>query len=83
MDFQPGEKDRLLQRTARELAQREFAADGPISMSGPGTRGCGPVVVETGTPGLTKGKTGCYMSGETHCAFYFGSFPGALRRRRI
>ncbi len=38
---------------------------------GPGTRGCGAVVVETGTPGFTKGKTEHYMSGETHCALYF------------
>ncbi|MEE9257387.1 MAG: acyl-CoA dehydrogenase family protein [bacterium] len=38
---------------------------------GPRTRDCGAVVVETGTPGFTKGKTEHYMSGETHCALYF------------
>lgn len=38
---------------------------------GPRTRDCGAVVVETDTPGFTKGKTEHYMSGETHCALYF------------
>ena len=35
------------------------------------TRDCGAVVVETGTPGFTKGKTEQYMSGETHCTLNF------------
>lgn len=38
---------------------------------GPRTRDCGAVVVETGTPGFTKGKTERYMSGETHCQLFF------------
>ena len=38
---------------------------------GPRTRDCGAVVVETGTPGFTKGKTEHYMSGEAHCALHF------------
>jgi hypothetical protein len=38
---------------------------------GPRTKDCGAVVVETGTPGFTKGKTERYMSGEAHCVLHF------------
>jgi len=38
---------------------------------GPRTQDCGAVVVETGTPGFTKGGAERYMSGEAHCALYF------------
>jgi alkylation response protein AidB-like acyl-CoA dehydrogenase len=38
---------------------------------GPRTRDIGAVVVPVDTPGMTKGATETYMSGEKHCALHF------------
>ncbi|PWA07797.1 acyl-CoA dehydrogenase [Pueribacillus theae] len=38
---------------------------------GEGVKSSGAVLVESGSPGFTRGKTERHMSGEEHCALYF------------
>ncbi|MEE9274534.1 MAG: acyl-CoA dehydrogenase family protein [bacterium] len=58
--------------------QKSFGSNAPFAdlfvvfvRFGPRTRDCGAVVVESGAPGFTKGKTERYMSGEAHCSLFF------------
>ena len=56
MDFQLDEKDRLLQRTARELAERKFAADAySYEESGEYPRRAMKVLADQGMMGMTVG----------------------------
>lgn len=58
--------------------QKSFSSNSPHAdlfvvyvRFGPRTRDCGAVVVETGAPGFTKGRTERYMSGEPYCDLLF------------
>ena len=54
MDFQLSEEDRLLQQTARELAQREFARDAyTYARTGEYPRRSMKVLAEHGMMGMT------------------------------